>query len=73
MRDGVHRAMNEAGYGLISLYHQLIDRTDASFRAERRISDRITNLPIHQDTNPRDVVRMVDTLDRVLRKEAWRR
>jgi dTDP-4-amino-4,6-dideoxygalactose transaminase len=73
MRDGVHRAMNEAGYGLISLYHQLIDRTDASFRTERRISDRITNLPIHQDANPRDVVRMVDALDRVLRKESWRR
>jgi dTDP-4-amino-4,6-dideoxygalactose transaminase len=73
MRDGVHRAMNEAGWGLISLYHTLIDRTDASFRAERRISERITNLPIHQDVTTRDVVRMVDHLDRVLRRREWLR
>jgi dTDP-4-amino-4,6-dideoxygalactose transaminase len=73
MRDGVHRAMNEAGFGLISLYHALIDRTDASFRVERRISDRITNLPIHQDASAADVVRMVDRLDRVLREGLWRR
>jgi len=73
MRDGVHAAMNAGGFGLISLYHALIDRVDASYRAERRISDRITNLPIHQDTNPKDVVRMVDRLDRVLRDGSWRR
>lgn len=73
MRDGVHAAMNEAGFGLISLYHELIEAVDESFRAERRISARITNLPIHQETNAREVERMVNELGRVLREERWRR
>ena len=67
-RDGVHRVMNEKGYGLISLYHELIAPIDESYRTERRISGRITNLPIHQDTSPVEVRRMIDALGRLLRK-----
>jgi dTDP-4-amino-4,6-dideoxygalactose transaminase len=67
-RDEVHRRMNERGFGLISLYHQLIDRVGPEYRAEREVSDRITNLPIHQDAAPRDVERMIGGLVRVVRE-----
>ena len=60
--------MNERGFGLISLYHQLIQPIGPEYRAEREISDRITNLPIHQDATPRDVEAMIDELGRVARE-----
>jgi dTDP-4-amino-4,6-dideoxygalactose transaminase len=68
IRNQVHRRMNECGFGLISLYHELIAEVGPSFRAEREISDRITNLPIHQDAEPREVARMVEALGRVTRE-----
>lgn len=67
-RDTVHRRMNEAGFGLISLYHGLIKPIDGSYRAEREVSDRITNLPIHQEADPREVARMIDVLAKLLRE-----
>jgi hypothetical protein len=67
-RDAVHRRMNETGFGLISLYHQLIDRVGPEHRAEHEISGRITNLPIHQDAEPGEVRRMIDALCRVVRE-----
>jgi len=67
VRDRVHSRMNAEGFGLISLYHQLIAEVDESFRTERRISDRVTNLPIHQDAAPEEVRRMVDALGKLLR------
>ncbi len=51
LRNRMHARMNEEGFGLISLYHELIAPVDESYRAELRISDRITNLPIHQDAD----------------------
>ncbi|HMB71211.1 MAG TPA: hypothetical protein VKU85_18010, partial [bacterium] len=65
-RDAVHRLMNERGFGLTSLYHQLIDPVGPEYRAEREVSDRITNLPIHQDASPRDVEAMIDALGPVV-------
>jgi dTDP-4-amino-4,6-dideoxygalactose transaminase len=65
-RDGVHREMNGKGFGLISLYHELIAPIDETFRTERRISDRITNLPVHQDADPPRVRRMIDALGNLL-------
>jgi hypothetical protein len=54
--------MNAEGFGLISLYHELIGEIDQSFSAERKVSDRITNLPIHQDADPARVQSMIDRL-----------
>ena len=67
-RDLVHARMNAAGFGLISLYHQLIPEIDETFGVERRISDRITNLPIHQDADPAQIRPMVDRLCAILEK-----
>ncbi len=66
IRDRTHARMNAAGFGLISLYHELIADVDASYRTERDVSDRITNLPIHQDADPPRVQRMVDALVEIL-------
>jgi hypothetical protein len=60
--------MNERGFGLISLYHQLIADVGPEYRAEHEISGRITNLPIHQDATPRQVEAMIDALGRVVRE-----
>jgi dTDP-4-amino-4,6-dideoxygalactose transaminase len=67
VRNAVHARLNEQGFGLISLYHQLIAEVGADYRAERGIADRITNLPVHQDAEPAEVRRMVDALERLLR------
>lgn len=67
-RNLVHARMNAAGFGLISLYHELIPEIDETFGVERRISDRITNLPIHQDAEPEQIRPMVDRLSEVLDK-----
>ena len=68
IRNAVHARMNALGFGLISLYHELIAEIDASFRAEREVSDRITNLPIHQDADPERVRAMIDALGVVTRE-----
>lgn len=69
-RDEVHRRMNARGFGLISLYHALIAEVGPEFRAEREVSDRITNLPVHQDAEPREVTRMVEALGSIARELA---
>lgn len=66
IRNALHSRMNAEGFGLISLYHELIAEVDSSFRVEHDISNRITNLPIHQDADPVRVRRMIETLCRVL-------
>jgi dTDP-4-amino-4,6-dideoxygalactose transaminase len=65
-RNLVHARMNAEGFGLISLYHELIREIDESFSSEREISDRITNLPIHQDADPGRIHSMADRLSAIV-------
>lgn len=67
-RNLVHARMNADGFGLISLYHELIREIGESYRCEREISDRITNLPIHQDADPLQIAPMVDRLCAILQE-----
>ncbi len=49
-RDAVYFALNDLGYGVVSLYHTLISQIDAAeFPDSCWLSHRILNLPIHQD------------------------
>jgi dTDP-4-amino-4,6-dideoxygalactose transaminase len=52
IRDHLYFKLNENGFGAVSLYHELIDEIPSNFNIERNVSDRILNLPVHQDTNP---------------------
>jgi dTDP-4-amino-4,6-dideoxygalactose transaminase len=49
MRDHFYFALNKAGYGVVSLYHTLIQPIDPRFKVEHNISSRILNFPVHQD------------------------
>ena len=52
IRDYLYFKLNENAFGVVSLYHELIDEIPSNFNIERNVSDRILNLPVHQDTNP---------------------
>jgi len=59
-RNEIYSAMNQAGFGVVSLYHTLIDEISSEcFPDAHWISDRIINLPVHQDAT-------LEALDRML-------
>lgn len=67
LRDKLYFQMNKEGYGLISLYHTLVDEIDDSFKIEHEISNRILNLPVHQDAEKEDLGHMVDRMFEIIR------
>ena len=66
-RDAAYFALNNEGFGVVSLYHTLIDEIDNSFSVERNISQRILNLPIHQDAKESDLDVMIKRLIEIIR------
>ena len=51
-RNEIYLAMNQAGYGVASLYHTLIHEISAElFPDAHWISKRVLNLPVHQDVS----------------------
>lgn len=67
-RDQVYFSMNEAGFGVVSLYHTLIDPiTPKEFPVSHRLSRRILNLPVHQDAAPDDLRALVNRLAECLK------
>ena len=62
LKDYLYFKMNEAGFGVVSLYHQLIHEVDDKFVNERAVSSRILNLPIHQDADNDSLKSMVELL-----------
>jgi dTDP-4-amino-4,6-dideoxygalactose transaminase len=62
-RDELYFAMNEAGFGGVSLYHTMIDLiSPENYPASHKIAKSIINLPIHQDVNRDDLLKMVNWL-----------
>jgi dTDP-4-amino-4,6-dideoxygalactose transaminase len=62
-RDELYFSMNDAGFGVVSLYHTLIDSIDAhAFPESYALASRIMNLPVHQDIQPQQLTAMVDKL-----------
>ncbi|WP_426987618.1 DegT/DnrJ/EryC1/StrS family aminotransferase [Pseudarthrobacter sp. Y6] len=51
-RDDVYRRMNEAGFGMVSLYHTLIEQVRNDFDSMTELSRHIINFPVHQDVLP---------------------
>lgn len=63
-RFALYNEMNEAGYGVVSLYHTLIDKLPAeTFPASHAVAGKILNLPVHQDIEEVDLERLVAALD----------
>jgi dTDP-4-amino-4,6-dideoxygalactose transaminase len=68
-RDALYQTMNDAGYGVVSLYHTLIDRiTPEQFPESHRLARTVLNLPLHQDVEPDGLAAMVDRLVAEIRK-----
>ena len=66
-RDEVYERMNKAGYGVVSLYHTLIDRIDpAEYPKSHGLANSILNLPVHQDLNPGLISGMLNHLSTIL-------
>ena len=62
-RDALYFAMNEAGFGVVSLYHTMVAELAAeSFPEAHRLARRILNLPVHQDAGPDQIRAMLAEL-----------
>lgn len=62
-RDELYFRMNDAGYGVVSLYHTLVDELARDeFPASHELSKRILNLPVHQDVEPDQIRGMIAEL-----------
>lgn len=62
-RDEIYSAMNNKGFGFVSLYHTMIKEISKNEHSEAHyLAKHITNLPVHQDVNQDYYVEMVDLL-----------
>lgn len=66
VRDHLYYSLNKAGYGVVSLYHELIDAIDPSYVTEHNISQRILNLPVHQDVEFKDLDAMINMIPKII-------
>jgi dTDP-4-amino-4,6-dideoxygalactose transaminase len=68
-RYDVYLAMNEAGYGVVALYHTMIDRLPRhEYPVSHQLADTILNLPVHQDVSAKDLENLVAELERTLKR-----
>jgi dTDP-4-amino-4,6-dideoxygalactose transaminase len=66
-RDNLYFALNDAGFGAVSLYHTMIPQIASSeFPAAHRLATTIFNLPVHQDVEPEHLADMVHHLTHLL-------
>ncbi|CAM5185061.1 hypothetical protein UACE39S_01445 [Ureibacillus acetophenoni] len=63
-RDKIYDLMNKEGYGVVSLYHTLIDplRHSNHYQESVKLSQVIMNLPVHQDVQNGKYKKMIDLL-----------
>jgi dTDP-4-amino-4,6-dideoxygalactose transaminase len=62
-RDALYFEMNRCGYGVISLYHTLIDQLSiAEFPESHWLAQHILNLPVHQDATTESLGAMLSQL-----------
>lgn len=67
-RDKIYEIMNEEGYGVVSLYHTMIDELRGGDNSDAVwLSRRIMNLPLHQDVDSDEIIKLVESLERACR------
>ncbi|MFA6196763.1 MAG: DegT/DnrJ/EryC1/StrS family aminotransferase [Sulfurimonas sp.] len=63
LRDHLYFKLNALGFGVVSLYHELIGEvTLEEHENEFYLSQHILNLPVHQDISFEDIDKMVESL-----------
>lgn len=61
-RNRIYEIMNNAGYGVISLYHTMINELqDSGHEEDCWFSQRVMNLPVHQDVNSFEYQGVIDS------------
>ncbi|HEY1196822.1 DegT/DnrJ/EryC1/StrS family aminotransferase [Flavobacterium sp.] len=66
-RTNLYHKMNEKGFGMVSLYHTMIQQLkDFPSDANTILANKIINFPIHQDVDYKDIEEMVDELKNIL-------
>ena len=65
-RDQIYEHMNSEGFGMVSLYHTLIDEVRSEFDDLMELSHQIINFPVHQDITLAALDEMVLTFQRSL-------
>ncbi|MDD2703140.1 MAG: DegT/DnrJ/EryC1/StrS family aminotransferase [Candidatus Omnitrophica bacterium] len=62
-RDRLYEVMNLRGYGVVSLYHTMIEQiTKERFPDSHKLSRKIMNLPVHQDLGNEELRGLADCL-----------
>lgn len=62
-RNRIYRLMNDAGYGVVSLYHTLIEPLRIEeYKSSLNLSQHILNLPVHQDVDLKHYEEMISLL-----------
>jgi dTDP-4-amino-4,6-dideoxygalactose transaminase len=62
-RDKLYEMMNAAGYGVVTLYHTMIDSiSEQDFPLSHDLAKHIFNLPMHQDVNLDQIEPMLECL-----------
>jgi dTDP-4-amino-4,6-dideoxygalactose transaminase len=65
-RDAVYHRMNAEGFGMVSLYHTLIEEVRDGFPELFALSRAIINFPVHQDVDPDAIEALVASFERSL-------
>lgn len=64
-RDEIYELMNQSGYGVVSLYHTLIEPLrNTENNAAFNLSQQILNLPVHQDVDSSNYEHMIGLLSK---------
>ncbi len=62
-RDKIYEMMNAAGYGIVTLYHTMIENISKNdFPQSHYLAKHILNLPVHQDIDMDKITKMVECL-----------
>lgn len=66
-RNTVYFEMNKLGFGLVSLYHTMIDELkNTPYESTNYAADNITNFPVHQDCSIKDLEALVTAFKKML-------
>jgi len=67
-RDHLYEQMNASGFGVVSLYHTLVDAIPRKdFPISHELARTVMNLPVHQAASTDQLAAMLDELDRITR------
>ncbi|NNL79191.1 MAG: hypothetical protein HKO67_01765 [Flavobacteriaceae bacterium] len=66
-RDDIFKAMNDNGFGLVSLYYHMIEPLrETAYESANYTSKHITNLPVHQDCKASELIKLTEYLKELI-------